>query len=61
MANQMGEGKEWGKGGGGGQEGWREGGEEKKKEIPQKKKKRQYLSSNLPFLVLVKQFSHLNK
>lgn len=61
MANQMGEGKEWGRGLGG-QEGWKEGGEErKKKEIPQKKKKRQYLSSNLTFSVLVRQFSHLNK
>lgn len=61
MANQMGEGKEWGKGGcGGRRDGGREG-KKKKKEILQKKKKRQYLSSNLPFSVLVKQFSHLNK
>lgn len=50
-----------GKRGVGGQEGCREGGEKKKKEIPQKKKKSQHLSSNLPFSVLVKQFSHLNK
>lgn len=49
-----------GAGGAGGMEGGRRR-EKKKKEIPQKKKKRQYLSSNLPFSVLVRQFSHLNK